>query len=202
MPRPPRRLGSWFALLFVGAAGIVAVVGAGTVFGARYAVRTDVCAALDLRLIGAALGRPDLSAAAASGPGDVDAATSRPERLCRFTVAQPDGTRRAVGTVTATWYDNAFMGKFYYETRRAQADRPASQESAPVELTGLGDRAFTQLDDDARGVQFRAAALDSNLMVDLRVAVAAGDPAWNAGQAGTAFTALTGAIRVSLPRLR
>jgi hypothetical protein len=39
-------------------------------------------------------------------------------------------------------------------------------------------------------------------MVDLQVGVGAGDPAWSAGQAGTAFTALAGAIRASLPRLR
>jgi len=202
IPRPPRYTASWLALLLVGGAGVAAVVGAGSVFGSRYAVRADVCQALDLGLIGAALGQPGLTAGAAGGPGGVDAATNRPERLCRFDVTQPDGARRAVGTVTATWYDNAFMGKYYYETRRAQADRPVSQESAPVDLTGLGDRAFRHHDDKAGVLQFRVAALDSNLMVDLQVAVGAGDQAWSAAQAGTAFTALTGAIRASLPRLR
>jgi len=202
MPRPPRRIASWLALLLVGGAGIAAVVSAGSIFGARYAVRADFCQALDLGLIGVALGRPDLSADAASGPGNVDAATNRPERRCQFTVTQPDGARRALGVVTATWYDNAFMGKYYYETRRAQADRPVSQESAPVDLTGLGDRAFRHHDDKAGVLQFRVAALDSNLMLDLQVAVGPGDQAWSAAQAGTAFTALSGAIRASLPRLR
>jgi hypothetical protein len=39
-------------------------------------------------------------------------------------------------------------------------------------------------------------------VLDLRVVVPPGDPAWSAGQVGPPFAALTESLRASLPRLR
>ncbi|MFI7542006.1 hypothetical protein [Actinoplanes sp. NPDC049599] len=121
------------------------------------------------------------------------------ELRCRFTVAGADGAPRAVGTVTAIWYRNAFAGRFFFETRREQAAGSIYQRSGLAELTGLGDAAFTYHDSDAR---FRVATLDSNLLLDLQVAVVPGDPLWRAGQVGPPFAALADTLRASLPRLR
>jgi hypothetical protein len=199
LPRPPRRTASWLALLLVGVAGIVAAVGVRSVFGARYAVRADVCSAVDLDPVGTALDEPRLTAVAANSPDAADQVAGRTELLCRFTVARADGAPRAVGTVTAIWYDSAFMGRFFFETRREQAAGSIHQRSGLAELAGLGDAAFTYHDDKAR---FRVATLDSNLLLDLQVAVVPGDPAWRAGQAGPPFAAMIDAARATLPRLR
>jgi hypothetical protein len=199
MPRPPRRTASWLALVLVGVAGIVAAVGVRSVFGARYAVRADVCSAVQLDPVGTALGRPGLVAVPAHSPDAPEQVAGRIELLCRFTVAKADGAPRAVGTVTAIWYDNAFMGRFFFETRREQAGGSIHQRSGLAELTGLGDAAFTYHDGQAR---FRVATLDSNLLLDLQVAVVAGDPAWPAGQEGPPLAALTDAARATLPHLR
>ncbi len=202
MPRPPRYIAAWLALALVGGGGIAAVVSAGSVFSSRYAVRADVCSAVDLGPVGAALGRPDVSATDVSDPDDVGGSTALQERRCQFTVTLPDGGPRAGGTVTATWYDNALMGKFFYETRYEQAGEARQSTAEPAELTGLGDRAFTHQQADDGIVQFRVATLDSNLMLDLRVVAGVGDPAWGAGHAEAARAALTDALRASLPRLR
>jgi hypothetical protein len=202
MPRPPRRIASWIALVLVGVAGIVAAVGVGKVFGARYAVRADVCSTVNLGPVGTALGRPGLTAVATNSPEAGDQASDPPELRCRFTVNQPDGSPRAVGTVTAIWYDNAFMGRFSYESRRQQAAGSIYQEAAVAELTGLGDLAFTYHADDAQLVRYRVATLDSNLLLDLQVGVLPGDSDWKAGQVGPPFAALTDSIRASLTRLR
>jgi hypothetical protein len=202
MPRPPRRTASWLALALVGVAGIVAAVGVGSVFGARYAVRADICSTIDLGPVGTALGRPGLTAVAANSPDAEDPASGPSELLCRFTVTQPDGSPRAIGAVTATWYDNAFMGRYFFQTRREQAARSIYQRSGLADLTGLGDLAFTYHGDDAPLVRFRVATLDSNLLLDLQVAVRPGDPAWQATQVGPPFAALTDALRATLTRLR
>jgi hypothetical protein len=199
MPRPPRRTASWIALTLVVAAGVIAAVGVGDLAGARYAARADVCSAVQLGPVGTALGRPDLTAVAANSPAAAERNAGPTELRCRFSVAEPEGERRAVGTVTAIWYDHALAGRFSFETRRAQAGGSIHQRDGLAELSGLGDAAFTYHDDEAR---FRAATLDSNLVLDLQVAVAPGDPAWTAADAGPPLAALTAALRASLPRLQ
>jgi hypothetical protein len=201
-PRPPRRIASWLALALAGVAGIVAAVGVGSVFGARYAVRADICSTVDLGPVGAALDRPDLTAVAANSPDAENQAPGRPELLCRFTVAHPDGSPRAAGKVTATWYDNAFIGRLQYEIRRDQAAGSIHERIRVTDLTGLGERAFSYHADDAGSARFRVATLDSNLYLDLQVAVYPGDRTRPAGQVEPPVTALTDAIRSSLIRLR
>ena len=202
-PRPPRRIASWLALVFAGVAVSVAVVGVDRLFGARYAARADFCSTMDLGPVGTALGRPDLTAVAANSPDGEDVATGRTELRCRFTLAGPDGAPRALGSVTGTWYDYAVAGQLYYEMQRQQADGTGLEQRGIVtDVTGLGDRAFTYHDDTRQLVRFQVATLDSNLLLDLQIAVAPGDTAWKAGEPGPAFAALTGAIRASLPRLR
>jgi len=202
-PRPPRRIASWLALVFAGVAVSVAVVGVDRLFGARYAARADFCSTMDLGPVGTALGRPDLTAVAANSPDSEDPGTGRPELRCQFTLAGPDGAPRALGSVTGTWYDYAVAGRVYYQIQRDSAPGSIVQQRGRVtDVTGLGDLAFTYHDDTGQPVRFRVATLDSNLLLDVQVAVAPGDQAWKAGEPDPAFAALTDAIRSSLPRLR
>jgi hypothetical protein len=202
-PRPPRRTASWIALVSVVCGGIVAAVGADRFLGARYAARADFCSTVDLGPVGSALGQPNLTAVADTGPDAEEPGTGRPQLRCQFTLSRPNGAPRALGAVTATWYDHAVVGQISYETQREQATGTGLQQRGTLtDLTGLGDLAFTYHDDTAQPVRFRVAALDSNLVLDLQIAVTAADPDWRSGRPDPAFTALTEAIRASLPRLR
>jgi hypothetical protein len=200
-PRPPRRSARWIALALVVISGVISAVGIERIFGARYAVRADFCSVLDLSPIAKALGTPALSATATSYPGQTDRVTGRPEQGCQFTIEKAGGAPRALGTVTATWYDHAVLGGFSYETQREQAGGSIYRQADVVDVAGVGERAFAYHDAGGRLIQFRVAAVDSNLLLDLRVAVVAGDPAWPAGQTGPPFAALADTIRASLPRV-
>jgi hypothetical protein len=193
IPHPPRKTLSWLALLVVLAGcGYAYQAGRGLIEARYPAFAGDICPAVDVQPIFKAL------------PGPIDPPTNRPsdgeipgeglEQRCRFSITGADGvTPRARGEMTVTRYPYAPVAQLYFSTVRSQASGTYFAPKDVRDVADLGEEAFSLMDSD--GV-FQVAARDSNLTIDLQLAVADDFPA------DLAVRTLTDGVRSSLRHLR
>jgi hypothetical protein len=194
MSRPPRRTLSWIALLVVLAGcGYAYRAGSGLIEARYPALAGDICPGVDVQPIFKALPGPIDPPTAADRATDGDEPGEGVARRCKFSITDADGvTPRARGEITVTRYPYAPVAQLYFSTVRGQASGTYFAPKDVRDVAGLGDEAFSL--DDSDGV-FQVAARDSNLTVDLQLAVAEDFPA------DLALRTLTEGVRSSLRRL-
>jgi len=171
IPHPPRRTASWVALLLVLAGcGYAYYAGRGWVEARYPALAADVCPAVDVQPVLKTLPGPVDPPTAADRATGTDAPGEGVARRCRFSVTEADGvTTRAMGEITVTRYPYAPVAQLFFSVDRSQASGSFMAPKDVRDVAGLGEEAFSLHDSD--GV-FQVAARDSNLTIDLQLAVA------------------------------